>query len=154
MWKRLITSPVVRRNRCLRKAHLFCPLTNLMTFNRKYCDIKTNVELLFRNNETPVIPSVLKIKRAIKSQTNYELNDGFACIRTKCPACTLPKQSATANNVDAKNENNIYINKSSGEFIVCVIGHGSWSIRFHYDSRLKKVMKHHTHLRQYRTNEL
>lgn len=106
-------------------------MTNSVVFNRNYSDIKTNVELLFRNNETPIIPTVLKIKRAIKNQTNYELNDGFACIQTKCPACTVPKQSTDPNSVDAKDEKDIYVNKSTGEFKVRAIENDAGSICFH-----------------------
>lgn len=110
MWKRFIIS-LVDRNDCLRKTYLLWPIGNLISFNRNYCDIKTNVELLFCNSEMPTIPSVLKIKRVIKNKKNHELNDGFSCIRTKCPACTLPK----ANGIDAKQQPDIYINKISGE---------------------------------------
>lgn len=115
MLKRSIASLVTSRYFCIRSTSFCWPLLHLISINRNYSDIKTNVELLFRNIESPTIPSVLKIKRAIRNQINHELNDGFSCIRTKCPACTLPTESTSVVRVDPKDQKNIYINKCTGE---------------------------------------
>lgn len=116
MWKRPIAPLITRMNGCIRKTFILSPFVNLVSFNRFYCDIKTNVELLFRSSEMPTIPSVLKIKRAIKNQADHELSDGFSCIRTKCPACTLSTQPTKADRVAAKDRKDIFINKSTGEW--------------------------------------
>lgn len=73
-----------------------------------YCDIKTNVELLFSNDNKLVIPSDFQIKKTIKNLPNNEMYDGFSCIRTKCPICIITSTKSTAERKD------IYVNKTSG----------------------------------------
>lgn len=80
----------------------------LIKQKRNYCDIKTNVELLLTNSEKPTIPSNFQIKKSIKNLQNYELTDGFSCIRTKCPICIAPPTSKV------NDRNDIYVNKTSG----------------------------------------
>lgn len=83
-----------------------CVHRRILELNRNYSDIKTNEELLFSKNSESTIPSVLKIKRAIKSAGTIETSDGFSCIQTKCPVCDREKK---------KTANDIFINKTSGK---------------------------------------
>lgn len=86
---------------------------------RHYCDIKTNVGLLFSSSDaTTIIPSVLKIKRTIKNRGIHELDDGFACIRTKCPVCTDPTDRQNVS--DPLSHNKIFVNKTTGLYIQSV----------------------------------
>lgn len=129
MWKRstlLLT--------CLKSPRL------LVEQNRSYCDIKTNVELLFTNSEKPTIPSNFQIKKSIKSLPKYEMVDGFACIQTKCPICVVPPTEAVAK------RSNIYVNKTSGESPRAERGrNGVSNVMFNY-SRRRRVSVLSTHL--------
>lgn len=81
---------------------------NYLQFKRVYCDIKTNEELLFSSSGSPTIPTVSKIKRALKNSHIHDHGDGFSCIRTKCPACVEPS-------IGVSTEKHIYINKTTGK---------------------------------------
>lgn len=106
MLKQLVKMSINRnvrlKNSCATKVYLF----DFM--KRNYCDIKTNVELLFSSNQQTTIPSQYHIKKTIKNLNGYDLNDGHACIRTKCPVCVSPPIQNIADRCD------IYVNKTSG----------------------------------------
>lgn len=100
--------------------HKISRRNNQIHFNLScnYCDIKTNEDLLFTKSQETTIPSVLKIKRTIKSAGTYEIHDGFSCIESKCPACDFRPTLKSSTGNDGCVSNPICINKTTGGFIV------------------------------------
>ncbi|GAB0096200.1 twinkle protein, mitochondrial [Sergentomyia squamirostris] len=85
---------------------------NPIVIYTKYLDV-SNATFCTSPPESGSVFSMLNAKRLIKN-TGYELEDGFSCIKTVCPAC--PEREV------------IFINKITGNYICPACQHlGSWS---------------------------
>lgn len=97
-----------------RVASLSVPVSNLRISSLRRNFNNRNFEIGTKDQDELAV-SVYTIKKTLK-QSGLECEDGYACIKTTCPACDMLPDPQKCN---------IYINKITGNEVINIICNGN-----------------------------